>query len=163
MVICTHFYACFYEGVSLSLDILHTKHFAAETERLVMPETSGASAVADDKARPRDVAAQMPFKTEPLENAILRSAHFAIIATGERHHSVVQRRRRTDARLRRRRCDHKKSPSDLHNPQEVSVRAEGLSAELALDRCPAVANPPRAGDDLGGAMSRADQRFIRRG
>jgi PAS domain S-box-containing protein len=71
------------------------------------------------------------FKTGALQNAILNSANFSIIATDEKgiiqlfnigaEHSLGYRAAEVVNKI---------SPSDIHDPQEVLVRARQLSLEL---------------------------------
>jgi signal transduction histidine kinase/ActR/RegA family two-component response regulator len=71
------------------------------------------------------------FKTQALQNAILTSANFSIIATDER--GIIQLFNVGAERMLGYRADevvNKISPSDIHDPQEVMARAQALTLEL---------------------------------
>jgi PAS domain S-box-containing protein len=77
------------------------------------------------------------LKTETLQNAILNSADFAIIATDAK--GTIQLFNIGAERLLGYAADdvvNKITPSDIHDPQEVIARAEGLSAEFAITITP---------------------------
>jgi PAS domain S-box-containing protein len=102
----------------------------------------GGSAVAGHEAHPTDVAAEvsrqaMSLKTEVLQNAMLNSANFAIIATDAK--GIIQlfnvgaeRMLGYDA------IDvvNKITPTDMHDPVEVIARSEELSVEFATKISP---------------------------
>ena len=71
------------------------------------------------------------FKTEALQNAILTSANFSIIATDEK--GIIQLFNVGAERMLGYRADevvNRISPSDIHDPQEVMARAQALTLEL---------------------------------
>ena len=72
------------------------------------------------------------LKTGALQNAILTSANFSIIATDEK--GIIQLFNVGAERTlgyRAAEVVNKISPSDIHDPQEVTARAQALSVELA--------------------------------
>jgi PAS domain S-box-containing protein len=101
----------------------------------------GGSAVVDNDALATD-AAETPrravlLETETLQNAILNSANFAIIATDAK--GIIQLFNIGAERLLGYAASdvvNKITPSDIHDPQEVIARAEGLSAEFATTITP---------------------------
>lgn len=107
-----------------------------------MSETSAQSAVADDGAGPIDVGTRVRrqavlLKTETLQNAILNSANFAIIATDAK--GTIQLFNIGAERILGYAASdvvNKITPSDIHDPQEVIARAEALSAEFATTITP---------------------------
>ena len=77
------------------------------------------------------------LKTGALQNAILTSANFSIIATDEK--GIIQLFNVGAERMlgyMAAEVVNKISPSDIHDPQEVRVRAEALSLELATPITP---------------------------
>ena len=77
------------------------------------------------------------FKTGALQNAILTSANFSIIATDEK--GVIQLFNVGAERMLGYLAGevvNKISPSDMHDPQEVTARAQALSLELATTITP---------------------------
>jgi PAS domain S-box-containing protein len=102
------------------------------------------SAVVDNDALATD-AAEIPrravlHQTEALQNAILNSANFAIIATDEK--GIIQLFNIGAERLLGYAASeviNKITPSDIHDPREVIARAEGLSAEFATTITPGFA------------------------
>jgi signal transduction histidine kinase/CheY-like chemotaxis protein len=71
------------------------------------------------------------LKTGALQNAILNSANFSIIATDEK--GIIQLFNVGAERLLGYRAEevvNRISPSDMHDPQEVMARAQSLSLEL---------------------------------
>jgi signal transduction histidine kinase/AmiR/NasT family two-component response regulator len=71
------------------------------------------------------------FKAEALQNAILTSANFSIIATDEK--GIIQLFNVGAERMLGYRADevvNKISPSDIHDPEEVMARAQALTLEL---------------------------------
>jgi PAS domain S-box-containing protein len=84
-----------------------------------------------------EVARAAAFQTEILQHAILDSASFAIIATDAK--GVIQLFNIGAERLLGYAAGDvvgKFTPSDIHDPQEVIARAEGLSAEFATTIAP---------------------------
>ena len=72
-----------------------------------------------------------------LQNAILTSANFSIIATDEK--GIIQLFNVGAERMlgyRAAEVVNRISPSDIHDPQEVRARAEALSVELATTIAP---------------------------
>ena len=77
------------------------------------------------------------LKAGALQNAILTSANFSIIATDEK--GIIQLFNVGAERMlgyRAAEVVNRISPSDIHDPQEVRARAEALSAELATPIAP---------------------------
>src|SRR5947207_9122776 len=77
------------------------------------------------------------LKTGALQNAILTSANFSIIATDEK--GIIQLFNVGAERMlgyQAAEVVNKISPSDIHDPQEVMARAQALSAELATTITP---------------------------
>ncbi len=77
------------------------------------------------------------LKTGALQNAILTSANFSIIATDEK--GIIQLFNVGAERMlgyRAAEVVNKISPSDIHDPQEVTARAQALSIELATTITP---------------------------
>jgi signal transduction histidine kinase/CheY-like chemotaxis protein len=87
---------------------------------------------------PGDAAsAQALLKAGALQNAILTSANFSIIATDE--HGIIQLFNvGAERMLGYRAADvvNRISPSDMHDPQEVAARAAALSLELGTKIAP---------------------------
>ena len=84
-----------------------------------------------------EIARQAAFQTETLQRAILDSSSFAIIATDAR--GIIQLFNIGAERLLGYAASDlvgKFTPSDIHDPQEVIARAEGLSAEFATAIAP---------------------------
>src|SRR3954463_1048703 len=74
---------------------------------------------------------QALLKEGALQNAILTSANFSIIATDEK--GIIQLFNVGAERMLGYRASevvNKLSPSDIHDPREVTERAEALSQEL---------------------------------
>jgi PAS domain S-box-containing protein len=97
--------------------------------------------VAGDEARPADAVTKTPrqtlLKTETLQNAILNSSEFAIIATDAQ--GIIQLFNVGAERLLGYPASevvNTIAPSDIHDPQEVIARAEGLSVEFATTIAP---------------------------
>src|SRR4030095_8089128 len=96
---------------------------------------------ADDDAT-ADVAIQARsalalLKAGALQNAILTSANFSIIATDEK--GIIQLFNVGAERMLGYRADevvNRISPSDIHDPQEVTERAETLTRELGTTIAP---------------------------
>jgi PAS domain S-box-containing protein len=77
------------------------------------------------------------LKAGALQNAILTSANFSIIATDE--HGIIQLFNVGAERMLgylAAEVVNRISPSDIHDPQEVMARAQALSAELATTIAP---------------------------
>jgi signal transduction histidine kinase/AmiR/NasT family two-component response regulator len=77
------------------------------------------------------------LKAGALQNAILTSANFSIIATDEK--GIIQLFNAGAERMLGYRADevvNRISPSDIHDPQEVMARAQALSVELATAIAP---------------------------
>ncbi len=77
------------------------------------------------------------LKTGALQNAILTSANFSIIATDEK--GIIQLFNVGAERMLGYLAGevvNKISPSDMHDPQEVTARAQALSLELATTITP---------------------------
>ncbi len=77
------------------------------------------------------------LKTGALQNAILTSANFSIIATDEK--GIIQLFNGGAERMlgyRAAEVVNKINPSDIHDPQEVMARAQALSLELATTITP---------------------------
>ena len=77
------------------------------------------------------------LKTGALQNAILTSANFSIIATDEK--GIIQLFNVGAERMlgyKAAEVVNRISPSDIHDPQEVSARARALSLELATPIAP---------------------------
>src|SRR4051794_5199569 len=98
-------------------------------ENTVPPtNTSSAESMSEIKRQ------QALLKTGALQNAILTSANFSIIATDEK--GVIQLFNvGAERMLGYAAADvvNKITPSDIHDPQEVMARAEALSRELNTD------------------------------
>ncbi len=80
---------------------------------------------------------QALLKTGALQNAILTSANFSIIATDEK--GIIQLFNVGAERMlgyRAAEVVNKINPSDIHDPQEVTARAQALSLELATPITP---------------------------
>jgi PAS domain-containing protein len=87
-----------------------------------------------------DVGGNAPhavLKMETLQNAILNSANFAIIAT-DAEGTIQLFNVGAERLLGYAAVDvvNKMTPSDIHDPQEAIARAEGLSAEFATTIAP---------------------------
>src|SRR5580765_7189257 len=80
---------------------------------------------------------QALLKTGALQNAILNSANFSIIATDEK--GIIQLFNAGAERMlgyTAAEVVNRISPSDIHDPQEVMARARALSVELATPIAP---------------------------
>ena len=100
-----------------------------------MPETANATLstgdgyMADSTAEVR--RQQILLKAGALQNAILTSANFSIIATDEK--GIIQLFNVGAERMLgylAAEVVNKINPSDIHDPDEVMARAQALSAEL---------------------------------
>jgi signal transduction histidine kinase/AmiR/NasT family two-component response regulator len=106
-----------------------------------MPEAGTDPALAAD-AHEADRAVDVGrrnalLKTGALQNAILTSANFSIIATDEK--GIIQLFNVGAERMlgyKAAEVVNRISPSDIHDPQEVRARAEALSLELATPISP---------------------------
>jgi signal transduction histidine kinase/AmiR/NasT family two-component response regulator len=106
-----------------------------------MPESADGLAVAPDAGK-RDGAVDLGrrnalLKAGALQNAILTSANFAIIATDEK--GIIQLFNVGAERMlgyTAAEVVNRISPSDIHDPDEVTARAQALSGELATPIAP---------------------------
>ena len=106
-----------------------------------MSETGNDSAVLDETGKKERTTEalreQALLKTGALQNAILTSANFSIIATDEK--GIIQLFNVGAERMlgyTAAEVVNKISPSDIHDPQEVTARARALSLELATPIAP---------------------------
>ena len=106
-----------------------------------MPETGYGISLADDTDKANqiiDVRRQNALlKAGALQNAILTSANFSIIATDEK--GIIQLFNVGAERMlgyRAAEVVNRISPSDIHDPEEVRARAQALSMELATTIAP---------------------------
>ena len=106
-----------------------------------MLETVSAATPGDDSgkaARIQEVRRQEALlKTGALQNAILTSANFSIIATDEK--GIIQLFNVGAERMlgyHAAEVVNRINPSDIHDPQEVMARAQALSLELATPITP---------------------------
>jgi signal transduction histidine kinase/AmiR/NasT family two-component response regulator len=106
-----------------------------------MPETKNGPTVADDAGDAEGTTeARRQYallKAGALQNAILTSANFSIIATDEK--GIIQLFNVGAERMlgyKAAEVVNRISPSDIHDPQEVSARAQALSLELATTIAP---------------------------
>ncbi|HEX9718537.1 MAG TPA: histidine kinase dimerization/phospho-acceptor domain-containing protein, partial [Ramlibacter sp.] len=106
-----------------------------------MYETGKASVLADDDTFSAQVSVEARaialLKAGALQNAILTSANFSIIATDEK--GIIQLFNVGAERMlgyRAAEVVNKISPSDIHDPQEVRERAEALTLELGTTIAP---------------------------
>src|SRR5882762_3375429 len=106
-----------------------------------MSETGNGPTLADDSGK-ADVTTEVRrqealLKTGALQNAILTSANFSIIATDEK--GILQLFNVGAERMLgylAAEVVNRISPSDMHDPQEVMARAQALSLELATTITP---------------------------
>ncbi|MEA3117690.1 MAG: hypothetical protein QOI13_960 [Paraburkholderia sp.] len=105
---------------------------------------AGKSAIVNHEALPADVARSrrraVLHQTEALQNAILNSANFAIIATDAK--GIIQLFNVGAERLLGYAASeviNKITPSDIHDPGEMVARSEALSAEFATTITPGFA------------------------
>jgi len=99
---------------------------------ITISDDSGNTDVSIDKERQKAL-----LKAGALQNAILTSANFSIIATDEK--GTIQLFNVGAERMlgyRAVEVVNKVRPSDLHDPQEVQARAQALSTELATAIAP---------------------------
>lgn len=90
-----------------------------------------------DSASGRSAARDALLKAGALQNAILTSANFSIIATDEK--GIIQLFNVGAERMLGYSAGevvNRISPSDIHDPQEVAARAEALSLELSTPIAP---------------------------
>lgn len=106
-----------------------------------MPETGNGSALADDAGTAHsatDVRRQNALlKAGALQNAILTSANFSLVATDE--NGIIQLFNAGAERMlgyKAAEVVNRISPSDIHDPQEVMARAQALSLELGTTIAP---------------------------
>ena len=106
-----------------------------------MPETTSDPSLAIDGGKMdggTEVRRQLALlKAGALQNAILTSANFSIIATDEK--GIIQLFNvGAERMLGYQAADvvNKINPSDIHDPQEVKARAQALSFELATTIAP---------------------------
>ena len=106
-----------------------------------MPQTGNVPLLAEDSGtadRATDARRQNALlKAGALQNAILTSANFSIIATDEK--GIIQLFNVGAERMlgyRAAEVVNRISPSDIHDPQEVMARAQALSLELATSIAP---------------------------
>ncbi len=100
-----------------------------------MPESDNTRALAENSSEVRRQEAL--FKTGALQNAILTSANFSIIATDEK--GIIQLFNVGAERMlgyQAAEVVNQINPSDIHDPREVTARAEALSLELATTITP---------------------------
>ncbi|MDB5976495.1 MAG: sensor hybrid histidine kinase [Nevskia sp.] len=98
----------------------------------LIPEEAGKTEVITEVRRQEAL-----LKTGALQNAILTSANFSIIATDEK--GIIQLFNVGAERMlgyQAAEVVNKISPSDIHDPQEVIERAQALSLELATTITP---------------------------
>ena len=100
-----------------------------------MPETGNGPNVGDDGGNAAGITEvrrqEALLKTGALQNAILTSANFSIIATDEK--GIIQLFNVGAERMlgyRAAEVVNRIRPSDIHDPQEVMARAQALSLEL---------------------------------
>jgi signal transduction histidine kinase/AmiR/NasT family two-component response regulator len=106
-----------------------------------MSEKTNGSAVADDAGKVDGISEvrrqEALLKTGALQNAILTSPNFSIIATDEK--GIIQLFNVGAERMlgyQAAEVVNQISPSDIHDPQEVIARAQALSLELATTITP---------------------------
>ena len=106
-----------------------------------MSKTENGHSLADDAGKAAGITEarrqEALLKTGALQNAILTSANFSIIATDEK--GIIQLFNVGAERMlgyTAAEVVNRISPSDLHDPQEVMARAEALSLELATTIAP---------------------------
>src|ERR1700752_3786819 len=105
-------------------------------------ETATSPTLTEDAGKANGITAAVRrqealLKTGALQNAILTSANFSIIATDEK--GVIQLFNVGAERMlgyTAAQLVNKISPSDTHDPQEVLARAQALSQELATPITP---------------------------
>ena len=106
-----------------------------------MPETGTGPAVGDEGGKAAGITEvrrqEALLKTGALQNAILTSANFSIIATDEK--GIIQLFNVGAERMlgyRAAEVVNRIRPSDIHDPEEVMARAQALSLELGTTIAP---------------------------
>src|ERR1019366_7492276 len=114
---------------------------AKSQQRLVMFEKGSDPVVLDEVSKAEGISEVRRqaalLKTGALQTAILTSANFSIIATDEK--GIIQLFNVGAERMlgyQAAEVVNKINPSDIHDPQEVTARAEALSLELATTITP---------------------------
>src|SRR5437879_9518192 len=105
----------------------------SETISIAQLANRGAAAEGITEAQRQEAL----LKTGALQNAILTSANFSIIATDEK--GIIQLFNVGAERMLgylAAEVVNRISPSDMHDPQEVMARAQALSLELATTITP---------------------------
>ena len=113
---------------------LTQRDFMPVTELIIAPDAPNAPDAAGSIDMRRHSAI---LKAGALQNAILTSAHFSIIATDER--GIIQLFNAGAERMlgyAAAEVVNRISPSDIHDPDEVRARAQALSEELATSIAP---------------------------
>src|SRR6185295_7519860 len=105
-------------------------------KKIAMYESASSAPIVDPPGKSENVSKARPqtglLKASALQNAILTSAKFSIIATDEK--GIIQLFNIGAERMlgyTAAEVVNKISPSDIHDPQEVRARATALSLELA--------------------------------
>jgi signal transduction histidine kinase/ActR/RegA family two-component response regulator len=105
-----------------------------------MPDTEDTSILSEDTGKTHgsdNVRQNALLKAGALQNAILTSANFSIIATDE--NGIIQLFNVGAERMlgyKAAEVVNRISPSDIHDPQEVMARAQALSLELGTTIAP---------------------------
>src|SRR5258706_13492767 len=106
-----------------------------------MPELTKPAPLEDEAVKPLDLTSRRSetnlLKAGALQNAILTSANFSIIATDEK--GIIQLFNFGAERMlgyKAAEVVNRISPSDIHDPQEVMARAKALSLELKTTIAP---------------------------
>ena len=106
-----------------------------------MPETGSGPTVGDEGGKAAGITEvrrqEALLKTGALQNAILTSANFSIIATDEK--GIIQLFNVGAERMlgyRAAEVVNRIRPSDIHDPEEVMARAQALSLELGTPITP---------------------------
>ena len=106
-----------------------------------MPEIGNGPAVVDEGGKAAGITEvrrqEALLKTGALQNAILTSANFSIIATDEK--GIIQLFNVGAERMlgyRAAEVVNRIRPSDIHDPEEVMARAQALSLELGTTITP---------------------------
>ena len=106
-----------------------------------MPETGNGPTVGEEGGKAAGITEvrrqEALLKTGALQNAILNSANFSIIATDEK--GIIQLFNVGAERMLGYRAEevvNRIRPSDIHDPEEVVARAEALSLELGTTISP---------------------------
>jgi PAS domain S-box-containing protein len=106
-----------------------------------MPETGSGPTVGEEGGKAAGITEvrrqEALLKTGALQNAILNSANFSIIATDEK--GIIQLFNVGAERMLGYRAEevvNRIRPSDIHDPEEVVARAEALSLELGTTISP---------------------------